>query len=188
MAFMKGNTNGLYDPTTKHFVGVKQPDGSELVFARSGHYGVFTSNQDQTQQATPEIVEFNATAMSNGISLSGSTKIVVSRAGLYAFHLTLHVHNADSQFQFFDLWGRLNGNNIPSSRFKYSVPSAHGQQDGALTPSQNFFLNLAAGDEVEVAWTCSDADEVSIAKHDAVTGEVPIPAAPSVMLTVSEIV
>jgi hypothetical protein len=187
MAFMLGYSRGLYQDGTGDLIGYKDFDSGEFLFARKATYGVFTSDQNQSQESTPEKITFNATALSSGISLSGTTKIVVSRAGLYTFHLSVHVHNDDNDFNFFDMWGRLNNSNIPGSRFKYSVPRGHGQQEGSLTPSQNFYLNLDANDEVEIVWTTNEPNKVTIAKHDAETTPVAIPAAPSVMLTVSEI-
>lgn len=188
MAFMLGYGRGLFDDVTSDLIGYKDRDGGEFLFARKATYGVFYSTADQVVTAgTAAPVGFDVTAISSGISLSAGTKVVVSKAGLYGFQLSLHVHNDDSNFQFFDLWGMLNDAPIPSSRFKYSVPGSHGGKPGALTPSQNFYLNLEAGDAVEVLWTTNDPDDVTLAKHDAETTPLVIPAAPSAMMTVSEI-
>jgi len=188
MAFMLGYSRGLFDDVTGDLVGYKDRDGGEFLFARKATYGVFYSTADQVVTAgNAALVNFNVTAISSGISLSAGTKVVVSKAGLYVFQLSLHVHNAHSNFQFFDLWGRLNNEVIPNSRFKYSVPSSHGGQAGSLTPSQNFYLNLSAGDAIEMSWTTNDPDDVTLAKHDAETTPLVIPAAPSALMTVSEI-
>ncbi len=181
------NSPFLYDETTGDIVGFKDPDGSETIFARAMRSGAFFDNTDQTDEDTPTAMSFSTAVLQNGVTLVDGTKFTVDRTAWYSFQLSVHIHNGDNQSHFFDMWGKLNGNDIPSSRFKYSVPSSHGGQDGALGVCQGFYLNLTAGDEVWIVWTTDDADEVTIAKHDAETGDDPKPAAPSLVLVVHEV-
>lgn len=181
------NSFFLHDETTGDIVGFKDPDGSETFFARAMRSGAFFDDTDQTDDDTPTLMSFSTAVLQNGVTLVDGTKITVDRSAWYSFQLSVHVHNSDNQAHFFDLWGKLNGNDIPSSRFKYSVPSSHGQQDGSLGVCQGFFLNLAVGDEVSIVWTTDDPDEVTIAKHAAEGGGSPKPAAPSLMLNVHEV-
>jgi hypothetical protein len=181
------NSYFLHDETTGDIVGFKDPDGSEAIFARAMRSGAFFDNTDQTDEDTPTLMSFSTATLQNGVTLVDGTNITVDRTAWYSFQLSVHIHNGDNQSHFFDMWGKLNGNDIPSSRFKYSVPSSHGGQDGALGVCQGFYLNLTAGDEVSIVWTTDDADEVTIAKHDAETGDDPKPAAPSLMLVVHEV-
>jgi hypothetical protein len=181
------NSFFLHDETTGDIVGFKDPDGSETFFARAMRSGVFFDGTDQTDEDTPTAMSFGTAALQNGVTLVDGTKFTVDRTGWYSFQLSVHVHNGDNQSHFFDMWGKLNGNDIPSSRFKYSVPSSHGQQDGSLGVNQGFYLYMTPDDEMSIVWTTDDADEVIIAKHDAETGDNPKPAAPSLMLTVHEV-
>ena len=184
---LRPNSYFLHDEASGDIVGFKDPDGSEVYFARAAKSGMFISSEDQSDDDTPTTMTFNGTVLSNGVTVVDTTKVTVTTTAWYDFQLSVHLHNAASQDKLFELWGRLNGDDIPSSRFIYSVPARHGSDDGTIIPSQNFFLYLEAGDYVEIVWTTQDAVNVTIAKHDAETGENPKPAAPSLLLTVNEI-
>lgn len=171
----------LYDGETNDIVGVRDPDGSELYLVP--RLGVFfdTSNQTDGSGAVP--MTFGTSAISRGVSVVDDSKIYVDRSALYEFQLSPHVHNSDSQAHLFTLWGRLNGVDIPNSRFIYSVPSSHGGSPGAVIPSQNFWLSLNAGDYVQIVWEANNA-AVTIAYHEAEVGK---PVSPSLLLTVKQI-
>jgi hypothetical protein len=179
----RSNSNFLYDADTSDIVGVRDPDGSEFYWQRAPRLGVFFDTSNQTDGSGAVAMSFNNQALSRGVRLVDGNKIYVDRDGLYEWQLSTHIHNADSQAHTFELWGRLNGNDIANSRFIYSVPSRHGGTPGALIPSQNFWLPLNAGDYVQIMWETDDAD-VTIAYHPAEEGK---PISPSLLLTVKEI-
>lgn len=182
-ARQRSNSAFLYDEATGDIVGVRDPDGSELYFQRVPRLGVFFDTTTQTDGAGAVAMTFNTQAVSRGITRAEGSKIYVDRAALYEFQLSIHIHNDDTQAHRFELWGRLNGVDIPSSRFIYSVLSSHGGEPGTLIPSQNFWLALQAGDYVEIVWAADSAD-VTIAYHAAEAGK---PVSPSLLLTVKEI-
>lgn len=179
----RSNSAFLYDAATSDIVGVRDPDGSEFYWARAPRLGLFFDTSSQTNGSGAVPMEFSTQAISRGVSLADDSKIYVDRAGIYEFQLSPHIHNADSQAHTFELWGRLNGSDIANSRFIYSVPSSHGGTPGALIPSQNFWLQLSAGDYVQIMWATDDAN-VTIAYHVAEAGK---PVSPSLLLTVKEI-
>lgn len=179
----RSNSAFLYDEVSGDIVGVKDPDGSEFYWQRAPRLGVFFDTTTQTDGSGEVPMEFNTQYLSRGVSLIDDTKIYVNRDGLFEFQLSTHIHNEDSQAHTFELWGRLNGTDIPNSRFIYSVPSSHGGTPGALIPSQNFWLNLSAGDYVQIMWATDNAN-VKIAYHAAEAGK---PVSPSLLLTVKEI-
>ena len=186
MVKLRHGTTFLYDDTSDDIVGIRDIDGSEFYFARKPDVGVFMDLGNQTDGSGAVPMEFDTVVMSRGVRLVDSTKIYVDRAGLYNWHLSVHLHNTAAQAHFFELWGRKNNVAIPNSRFKYSVPSSHGGNAGTLIPSQNFWLQLAAGDYVEILWETDDA-EVTIAYHAAEEGPPAKPAAPSLLLTVNRL-
>jgi hypothetical protein len=173
----------LSDETTGDLVGVKDPDGSEFFWLRDPRLGVFFDTTSQTDGSGAVPMAFNTQAISRGVTVAEASKIYVDRAALYEFQLSTHIHNDDSQAHTFELWGRLNGADIPNSRFIYSVPSKHGSTPGALIPSQNFWLALGAGDYVQIMWA-TDNPLVTITYHAAEAGK---PVSPSLLLTVKEI-
>lgn len=175
----------LYDETTGDIVGVKDPDGSEFFFQRVPYLGVFTDMTDQTDGSGAVAMTFDTAAIERGIRLVDDSKIYADRTGLYNWQLSVHLHNVDSQAHYFELWGKKNGVDIPNSRFIYSVPSSHGGVPGTIIPSQNFFIQMNAGDYVQIFWATDDTD-VTIAHHDAEVSPAR-PAAPSLLLTVCEV-
>ena len=179
----------LYDDSSDDIVGIRDIDGSEFLWARKPELGVFfdTSNQAAFGGFVSTMF-FNTAVIERGVRLVSdlTSKFYVDRAGLYNWQLSVHLHNTDSQAHFFELWGRKNGSDIANSRFIYTVPSSHGGKPGTLIPSQNFYLQLAAGDYVQIMWATDDA-KVTIAYHAAETGPPALPAAPSLLLTVNRI-
>lgn len=175
----------LYDETTGDIVGVKDPDGSEFYFQRASNLGVFLDTTNQTGGLSAPAMSFNTAAFERGIRLADTNKIYADRAGWYNWQLSVHLHNVDSQSHYFNLWGKKNGSDIANSRFIYSVPSSHGGVPGTIIPSQNFFIYMDAGDYVQIYWSVDDAD-VSIAYHAPEVSPAR-PAAPSLLLTVSEV-
>lgn len=177
---LRHGTPFIYDDAGD-IAGLRDPDGSELYLVP--RIGVMFDTTTQTDGSGAVPMAFNTQALSRGVTLVDSSKIYVDRDGVYEFTLSVHVHNDDSQAHSFELWGRLNGVDIPNSRFIYSAPSKHGSTPGAIIPSQNFWLALNAGQYVQIMWATDDP-LVTIAFHAAEAGK---PVSPSLLLTVKEL-
>lgn len=177
---LRHGTPFIYDDTGD-IAGLRDPDGSELFLVP--RLGVFFATNNQTDGSGAVPMQFGTTALSRGVSLRSASEIQVDRDAFYEWQLSPHIHNTDSQAHSFELWGRVNGVDIPNSRFIYSVPAKHGNTPGALIPSQNFWLGLRAGDYVEIMWETDNA-AVTIAYHEAEQGK---PVSPSLLLTVKQI-
>ena len=177
---LRHGTPFIYDDAGD-IAGLRDPDGSELYLVP--RLGLFFDTTTQTDGSGAVPMEFGTQALSRGVSLVDSSKIRVDRTAIYEWQLSVHVHNDDTQAHRFELWGRVNGVDIPNSRFIYSVLASHGGDPGTLIPSQNFGLALNAGDYVEIMWATDSAD-VTIAYHPAEEGK---PVSPSLLLTVKEI-
>ena len=116
-------------------------------------YGAFQSSANQfTTANTPTVVTFNTTDFDNGIYLS-SNKIYARNAGVYNYQFSIQFSNTDSQIQEVEVWLRKNGTNIAGTSSKYAVPNKHGSIDGYLIAVANFFIDLAAGDYLELVWS-----------------------------------
>ena len=178
---LRHGTPFLYDDDTRDIVGLRDPDSSELYLVPN--IGVMFAASTQTDGSGAVPMSFDVQPISRGITLAEGSKVYVDRTALYEWHLSVHVHNGASQAHTFELWGRVNGTDIPNSRFIYSVPPKHGSTSGAIIPSQNFWLAQNAGDYVQIMWA-TDNPLVTIAYHAAETGK---PVSPSLLLTVKEI-
>lgn len=177
---LRHGTPFIYDDAGD-IAGLRDPDGSELYLVP--RIGVMFDTTTQTDGSGAVPMAFNTEALSRGVTLAEGSKIYVDRTAIYEWALSVHVHNEDSQAHSFELWGRVNGVDIPNSRFIYSVPSKHGSTPGAIIPSQNFWLALNAGQYVQIMWATDDP-LVTIAFHAAEVGK---PVSPSLLLTVKEL-
>lgn len=180
-----GGAPWLYDEATGDLVGVKDPDGSEFYWQRVPRIGLFYDTTDQTDGLGATAMTFNTTAIERGIRVVDGSKIYVDRAGIYNWQISVQLNNTDSQAHSFDIWGRKNGVDIPESNTSYTVPSSHGGAPGRVVPALNFWMELAAGDYVEVMWFV-DNSLVTI-QYTGVQASPDRPATPSIILTVNEV-
>lgn len=175
----------LYDEVTGDIVGVKDPDGSEFYFQRAPYIGLFYDTTDQTDGAGATAMSFNTAAIQRGVRIVDGNKIYVDRAGVYNWQISVQLANTHNQAQSFDIWGRKNGVDIPDSNTSYTVPSSHGGAAGRVVPALNFWMELAAGDYVQVMWYV-DNPLVRI-EYTGVQTSPARPATPSIILTVNEV-
>jgi len=146
-------------------------------------YGAFSSDQDQTTTAnTATLMTFNTTDFANEVSIS-SSQITVVNAGIYNLQFSAQFQNTDTAFQDVYIWLRQNGTDIPGSTGFISVPNRHAGTDGHTIIGWNYFLNMAAGDYIEIYWSVPNA-AVSI-QHLAASGTPTKPSTQSVVATLS---
>lgn len=153
-------------------------------------YNQFQSDQDQTagSVATAYALTLNQDDFPNGISVVSNSRITVSDEGVYLITYSIQVQNTTNDVQYFDVWFRKNGTDIPASNSQFSLPARKSSGTAssliAVTP---FMVDLAANDYIEIIWRVSDTG-VSIQYIPAVAaspGVTPaIPATPSAFVTV----
>lgn len=147
------------------------------------HYGVFSSDQDQTavDPNTAYAVEFTATDASSGVTLDGddASLVVCSRAGLYNFQFSAQLAKSNSNIGYAWIWPRINGTDVPNSATKVSIAGSGSE----VVPSWNFALSMAAGDEFQLMYAFS-ATSITF---EALPAETFCPAIPSVILTVTQV-
>jgi len=146
-------------------------------------YGAFSSDQDQTATVnTATLMTFNTTDFANEVSIS-SSQITVVNAGIYNLQFSVQFQNTDTAFQDVYIWLRQNGVDIPGSTGFVSVPNRHAGTDGHSIIGWNYFLNMAAGDYIEIYWSVPNA-AVTI-QHLAASGTPTKPSTQSVVATLS---
>jgi len=146
-------------------------------------YGAFSSDQDQTATVnTATLMTFNTTDFANEVSIS-SSQITVVNAGIYNLQFSVQFQNTDTAFQDVYIWLRQNGVDIPGSTGFISIPNRHAGTDGHSIIGWNYFLNMAAGDYIEIYWSVPNA-AVTI-QHLAASGTPTKPSTQSVVATLS---
>jgi hypothetical protein len=161
---------------------------SDAAEADAAPYGAFSNNNDQTAPSTgtTAVVEFDTTEESNGVYLDDDTKVYVRNPGVYNCQYSLQLVNYDNAAQYADVWFRINGNDVDRSASRFDVPARKSEGvPSHVIGSMNIFLDLNAGDYIEIAGNVSDTD-VQL-EHYAADGTIPRPAIPAVIFTVQYI-
>lgn len=147
-------------------------------------YGAIQSTENQYATAATAFT-FNTTDFDNGVYLS-SNKMYFRNAGVYNIQFSAEFSNTDSQIQETHVWLKKNGTNVAGTGSKYSIPNKHGSVDGYLIAVANFFVEVAAGDYIELFWDASLYASTGGATGvyvEAYAASSPRPAIPSVVMT-----
>ena len=132
-------------------------------------YGAFQSSVDQTAVVnTATAMTFNVTDYSNDVSVVSSSKITVTTAGIYNLQWSGQFENADTQLHDASVWIRVNGADVVGSNSITSVPNKHGGINGHTIAAWNYFVQLNAGDYVQLMWSTDDV-QVSLQYYAAGT-------------------
>jgi len=178
-----GGLNVYFSKLTAVFATILGPRGGKYI---NNAYGAFQDGTDQVaaNTTTAYAITFDTTDFSNGVTLSNSSRLNVSQAGIYDIQFSIQFKNTTNDGQDVDVWFRKNGTNIDNSNSRFHLS----QRKGAGNPSHliaalNFFVNLAANDYIEIMWNPTNVG-VSI-EHFAASSTPTRPAVPSVIATLS---
>lgn len=141
-------------------------------------YGQFYDTTTQTALAinTAYPISFNTTDISLGVWLDG-TSIKVSEAGIYNFQMSVQLDKASASVGHFFFWWRKNGVDVSNSASTVRIQGS----DAEVFTAMNLFIPMGPLDDVQLMWSTDDTD-VEIAAFPA---SAPVPAIPSIILTVS---
>lgn len=128
------------------------------------------------------VVLFNNTDFSNQITASANyDRVNFSVAGLYNLQLSVQLLNFTTSEDNATIWLRKNGADVSASAGVVQVNSKHGSSPGAVIASWNYFIDMAAGDYVQLVWT-SDTGNTVVSTLPAGTSPVH-PASPALIFT-----
>ena len=151
-------------------------------------YGQFSNNTDQVAPSvgTSSVVLWDSTELSNGVYLSNSTRINVRNAGTYNVQFSIQLQNSTNDHQYADVWYRVNGTDVAKSGSRFGIPPRKSTGDpAAMIGYMSLFLELDAGDYVEIAGAVSDTG-VTLENYAADTG-IPRPSIPAAIASVQYI-
>jgi len=152
-----------------------------LVSDKRKRYGVFHSTQIQTAAAinTAYPMTLNVTDLSFGVYTgTPNSRVYIDTEGIYNFQFSAQLVKTTGGVALFYIWARLNGIDIPDSATKIRIQGNDGETVGAW----NFVLELKAGDYFELVWSTDDLN----CQIFASAASSPVPAIPSVILTVTD--
>jgi hypothetical protein len=154
--------------------------------ADSAPYGAFQDSTDQTaaNTTTAYAVTFNTTDYSNGVYVSNSSRLNVRNYGVYNIQFSIQFKNTTNDGQDVDIWFRKNGTNVDASNSRFHLPARKGAGDPShLIAAMNYFLEMNAGDYVEIMWRVTDVG-VSIEQYPTSTSPTR-PSVPSAIATMN---
>jgi len=123
--------------------------GSISGFTAAGAYGCFTDTTTQVVSAanTPTLWNINTTELSNGVYLSGGTKIRVTQYGIYNIAYSAQIERTSAAGGQADvtIWAKLNGNDIVRSSSTISLISNSAYQ----LPFVSYIVEMNQNDYLE---------------------------------------
>lgn len=133
-------------------------------------------------------VSISQTVSSTTITGELPSQLTVELSGLYNLQFSAQFINTTNDVQEIDIWFRINGVDVPNSNSQFGIKARKSTGSASrLLASMNFFLEMVAGDYVEIMWHVSNSG-VSLEQFPAVSASVSspaIPATPSVIATLS---
>jgi hypothetical protein len=149
-------------------------------------YGAFQDGTDQTaaNTTTAYAITFDTTDFNNGVTLSNSSRLNVSQAGIYNIQFSVQLVNTTNASVDIDIWFRKNGTNIDKSNSRFGLAPRKSLGDPFhLIGAINFFVSLDTNDYVELMWRTSDVG--AYIEHYAASSTPTRPSIPSVIATVT---
>ena len=129
-------------------------------------------------------ITFDQNDYLSGCANDGTDGIEVSYEGIYNYQFSVQLRNADTQIHSAWIWLRKNGTDVDGTGSKFDVTASHGGTDGFVIAACNFFVNLAAGDTIEM-WAAVSDTHITFDAAGASTSPFAMPAIPSVVATLS---
>jgi hypothetical protein len=148
---------------------------------RNRAYGTFYDTTTQTAAAinTAYALTFNSTSLSNSVYIGSPTsRVYVAQDGVYDLQFSAQLDNTSGGSHLIFIWLRINGTDVANSAGQVRLKGT----DGELVTSWNYVEQLRAGDYVELMWSVDNTSVQVLAQAAA----APVPAIPSVILTVTD--
>lgn len=165
-------------------------DINELIGSVGGRYLNFpyaaiqrTTDKTFTINTATQIT-FDQNDFLNGCANDGTDGIRVSYSGIYNYQFSVQLRNSDTQIHSAWIWLRVNGVDVAGTGSKFDVTNSHGGTPGYVIAACNFYVQLEAGDTVEM-WAAVDDVSVTFDATAAQTSPFAMPAIPSVVATLT---
>lgn len=144
----------------------------------SGTYTFLPYGYEGTYLCSP-----SQTVASTTITSTSYPKITVAQAGRYNLQFSAQFANSSATPYDVDVWLTKNDVNEPYTNSQLTVPGKHGSVNGHVLAAWNLFIDMQAGDYVELVWRTENSS-VFIEYIGEQTNPLR-PAIPSVIATMS---
>ena len=175
LSFRVGDSNAsengiiLWDDNSGYPVVSKNGEWRQIVLA-DGKFSALATTQTAALANTPYTIPWVAN-LSDGISVSASGAITVSKPGFYTISFSAQILATSSSDKSFYFWPRINGADMTDSAIKETTHS-NGQ---TKIVSRSVLMELSENDTIEALWAVSDTD----GRLDATPATTFCPACPA---------
>ena len=160
---------------------------NDFVRASYFNYGGFSSSVNQTGSITAgTAMTFNSTDIADGVTLVSGSRLTVPVNGTYNIQFSAQLENVENTQELVTIWFRVNGVDVPKSATQITIPARKSASIyGYGVAAWNIFLDLTAGQYVEIMWLPTIA---TMTLQALPAGTTPAyPAIPSVIATVNQV-
>lgn len=162
--------------------GILGPIGGQYI---NNTYVAIQRTTDKSFTAnTATQITFDQNDFLNGTANDGTDGIEVTYSGIYNYQFSTQFKNTDSQIHSAWIWLRKNNVDIAGTGSKFDVIASHGGTPGYVIGACNFYVQLEAGDTIEM-WAAVSNTAVTFEAEAASTSPFDMPAIPSVVATLS---
>jgi hypothetical protein len=151
------------------------------VHVKKAAYGSFYDTTTQTAAAinTAYAMTFNSTDLSFGCYVGSPTsRVYVDSTSIYNIQFSAQLDNTSGGDHAVYIWLRINGTDVSNSAGQIQVKN----NNGYVIAAWNYVQFLKSNDYFEIMWAVSDTAVRILAQAAA----APVPAIPSVILTVTD--
>ncbi len=113
-----------------------------------------TSTQTNPVGNAINIVGFNSTSISSGISMVGGSEITVAVGGTFNLQFTFQFDKTDAGTDIADVWLRRNGLDVADSKTTLSLVF----NNAVLLAGWSYLISLNPGDNLQLVWTSLDVN------------------------------
>jgi len=142
--------------------------------------GAFYDTTTQTAAVinTAYAITLNNTSLTQGVSIGTPTsRVYVDRTGSYNIQFSLQLTSTNAADKDVYIWADVNGTSVSESATKLSLSGS----SKSYVAAWNFVIRMSAGDYFRLMWSTTNTN-VQIAR---IAASAPVPAIPSVILTVA---
>ena len=177
-------------PLVQSGVNLKSTIANFGQYARStfSNYGAFQDTTAQTGSVTtPNLMTFNTTDYTSGVTLVSGTRLTAAVAGTYNFQWSAQFQNLDQFPQDVTVWIRVNGTDVPGSAGRIGISGR--KSAGVATHNisgWNYFVGLTAGQYIELVWVPTNI-AVTIQTYPLSIGPPATPSTASIVATMNQV-
>ena len=125
----------------------------------------------------------NTTDFSNNVTVVDQYKLTAVKAGLYNLQWSGQFNNTDTSENDASVWLRVDGVDVPGSTGFIADVSSHGGIDGHGIIGWNYYIQLTAGQNVQIWWSTTN-EKLTLECYGPSTGPTR-PSTASVVATLS---